>query len=56
LHTREAIEDWYRTDHLKWEEADEQMRFAARTTYSPGKKFRIGAVVYHVKQTFFSAE
>jgi hypothetical protein len=56
LHTPDAIEIRYITVFLKWDDADEQMRYAARNTYHEGKKFRIGAVVDHIKKTFFSSE
>ena len=56
LHTLDAIESRYIKVFLKWDDADEMMRYAARTTYQAGKQFRIGAVVDHIKQTFFSTE
>ncbi|PMD25514.1 hypothetical protein NA56DRAFT_642503 [Hyaloscypha hepaticicola] len=56
LHTLDAIESRYIKVFLKWDDADEQMRFAARTTYQAGKQFRIGAVVDHIKKTFFSTD
>ncbi len=56
LHTQDAIESRYVKVFLKWDDADEMMRYAARTTFNAGKKFRIGAVVDHIKQTFFSTE
>jgi hypothetical protein len=56
LHTQEAIESRYIRVFLKWEDAYEQMRYASRNTYRPGKTFRIGAVVDHIKGTFFSTE
>ena len=56
LHTSEAIENRYRTLFLKWAEADKSMKYAARTRYGDNKTFRIGAVVEHVKMTFFPDE
>jgi hypothetical protein len=56
LHTQEAIESRYNEVFLKWDDADEMMRYAARNTYHEGKKFRVGAVVDYIKQNFFSTE
>lgn len=56
LHTQDAIESRYIKIFLKWDDADEMMRYAARNTYHAGKKFRIGAVVDYIKQNHFSTE
>ncbi|KUJ06556.1 uncharacterized protein LY89DRAFT_405612 [Mollisia scopiformis] len=53
LHTREAIESRYRTYFMKWMDADEMMKYAAQPTDNLGIRFRIGAVVDHIKTTFF---